>query len=93
MNIPPQPTGDYPPRVWENNYEFTPPGPVSRVVADYLAMCAPPVAFESPKAHSLKTAPLNASRTHLRPRVGFRPEAFTMARFDATQTPPTSTRG
>ena len=27
--------------MWENNDEFVSPGPVSQVLVDYLAMCAP----------------------------------------------------
>ena len=41
MSILSQPAAEYPPRVWENNDEFMPPGPVSQVLVDYLAMCAP----------------------------------------------------
>jgi hypothetical protein len=36
-----QSTAEYPPRVWENNNQFTPPGPVTSVLANYLTMCAP----------------------------------------------------
>ena len=41
MSILSQPRAEYPPRVWENDDEFMPPGPVTRVLANYLAMCAP----------------------------------------------------
>ena len=41
MIVSSQPTTEYPPRMWEDTSEFTPPGPVSQVLVDYLAMCAP----------------------------------------------------
>ena len=50
-----QPTAEYPPRVWENNDEFMPPGPVSQVLVDYLAMCAPRSAWHlTPGSPSMK---------------------------------------
>jgi hypothetical protein len=36
-----EPTTEYPPTVWESDTEFESPGPVSRPLANYLAMCAP----------------------------------------------------
>ncbi len=36
-----KPEVEYPPRAWEGHDEFTPPGPVSHVLTNYLAMCAP----------------------------------------------------
>jgi hypothetical protein len=36
-----EPTTEYPPTVWDTGTEFEAPGPVSRPVANYLAMCAP----------------------------------------------------
>jgi hypothetical protein len=36
-----EPTTEYPPSVWETETEFESPGPVSRPLANYLAMCAP----------------------------------------------------
>jgi hypothetical protein len=36
-----EPTTEYPPTAWESGAEFRPPGPVSRPLANYLAMCAP----------------------------------------------------
>ncbi len=36
-----EPTTEYPPTTWEAPAEFQAPGPVSRPLANYLAMCAP----------------------------------------------------
>jgi hypothetical protein len=36
-----EPTTEYPPTVWESAPEFESPGPMSRPLANYLAMCAP----------------------------------------------------
>jgi hypothetical protein len=36
-----EPTTEYPPTVWESDTEFESPGPMSRPLANYLAMCAP----------------------------------------------------
>jgi hypothetical protein len=36
-----EPTTEYPPTVWETDTEFESPGPMSRPLANYLAMCAP----------------------------------------------------
>ncbi|HEX4528340.1 MAG TPA: hypothetical protein VIA11_02920 [Acidimicrobiia bacterium] len=36
-----EPTTEYPPTVWESDTEFASPGPMSRPLANYLAMCAP----------------------------------------------------
>jgi hypothetical protein len=36
-----EPTSEYPPTDWESNAEFEAPGPMSRPLANYLAMCAP----------------------------------------------------
>jgi hypothetical protein len=36
-----EPTTEYPPSVWEPGIEFESPGPMSRPLANYLAMCAP----------------------------------------------------
>ena len=36
-----EPTTEYPPTVWETGIEFESPGPMSRPLANYLAMCAP----------------------------------------------------
>lgn len=36
-----EPTTEYPPTVWEIGIEFESPGPMSRPLANYLAMCAP----------------------------------------------------
>ena len=36
-----EPTTEYPPTVWERDAEFVSPGPMSRPLANYLAMCAP----------------------------------------------------
>jgi hypothetical protein len=36
-----EPTTEYPPTVWESDAEFQSPGPMSRPLANYLAMCAP----------------------------------------------------
>jgi hypothetical protein len=41
-----EPTTEYPPAVWEPGVEFESPGPMSRPLANYLAMCAP----RSPRA-------------------------------------------
>ena len=41
-----EPTTEYPPTVWESDTEFESPGPMSRPLANYLAMCAP----RSPRA-------------------------------------------
>jgi hypothetical protein len=35
------PTTEYPPTTWESATEFVAPGPMSRPLANYLAMCAP----------------------------------------------------
>lgn len=35
-----EPTTEYPPTSWESN-AFEAPGPMSRPLANYLAMCAP----------------------------------------------------
>ena len=34
-------TTEYPPTTWESDAEFVAPGPMSRPLANYLAMCAP----------------------------------------------------
>jgi hypothetical protein len=39
-----EPTTEYPPTSWEHDTEFVAPGPMSHPLANYLAMCAPPVA-------------------------------------------------
>jgi hypothetical protein len=36
-----EPTTEYPPTSWESDTEFVAPGPMSRPLANYLAMCAP----------------------------------------------------
>jgi hypothetical protein len=36
-----EPTTEYPPTTWETGAEFEAPGPMSRPLANYLAMCAP----------------------------------------------------
>jgi hypothetical protein len=36
-----EPTTEYPPTNWERDTEFEAPGPLSRPLANYLAMCAP----------------------------------------------------
>jgi hypothetical protein len=36
-----EPTTEYPPTNWEHETEFVAPGPMSRPLANYLAMCAP----------------------------------------------------
>jgi hypothetical protein len=36
-----EPTTAYPPTSWETGAEFEAPGPMSRPLANYLAMCAP----------------------------------------------------
>ena len=36
-----EPTTEYPPTNWESDTEFVAPGPMSRPLANYLAMCAP----------------------------------------------------
>ena len=36
-----EPTTEYPPVSWERETEFRAPGPMSRPLANYLAMCAP----------------------------------------------------
>lgn len=36
-----EPTTEYPPTDWERDIEFVAPGPMSRPLANYLAMCAP----------------------------------------------------
>jgi hypothetical protein len=36
-----EPTTEYPPAAWDTGTEFQSPGPVSRPLANYLAMCAP----------------------------------------------------
>ena len=36
-----EPTTEYPPANWESDAEFVAPGPMSRPLANYLAMCAP----------------------------------------------------
>lgn len=36
-----EPSTEYPPTNWETGSEFEAPGPVSRPLANYLAMCAP----------------------------------------------------
>jgi hypothetical protein len=36
-----EPTTEYPPTAWEHNAVFEAPGPLSRPLANYLAMCAP----------------------------------------------------
>jgi hypothetical protein len=36
-----EPTSEYPPTHWESDAEFEAPGPMSRPLANYLAMCAP----------------------------------------------------
>ena len=41
-----EPTTEYPPTDWETGVEFESPGPMSRPLANYLAMCAP----RSPRA-------------------------------------------
>jgi hypothetical protein len=41
-----EPTTEYPPANWEPDTEFVSPGPMSRPLANYLAMCAP----RSPRA-------------------------------------------
>ena len=35
------PTTEYPPVSWESDTVFEAPGPMSRPLANYLAMCAP----------------------------------------------------
>jgi hypothetical protein len=35
-----EPTTEYPPSVWDTGTEFEAPGPMSRPLANYLAMCA-----------------------------------------------------
>jgi hypothetical protein len=34
-------TTEYPPTTWDSDTEFVAPGPMSRPLANYLAMCAP----------------------------------------------------
>ena len=41
-----EPTTEYPPAIPETGNEFVSPGPLSRPLSDYLAMCAP----RSPRA-------------------------------------------
>jgi hypothetical protein len=36
-----EPTTEYPPANWESDAVFVAPGPMSRPLANYLAMCAP----------------------------------------------------
>lgn len=36
-----EPTTEYPPTIPETGKEFVSPGPMSRPLANYLAMCAP----------------------------------------------------
>jgi hypothetical protein len=36
-----EPTTEYPPATWESDAVFEAPGPMSRPLANYLAMCAP----------------------------------------------------
>ena len=36
-----EPTTEYPPNNWESDTVFVAPGPMSRPLANYLAMCAP----------------------------------------------------
>lgn len=36
-----EPMTEYPPTSWERDTEFVAPGPMSRPLANYLAMCAP----------------------------------------------------
>jgi hypothetical protein len=36
-----EPTTEYPPTNWETRTEVQSPGPMSRPLANYLAMCAP----------------------------------------------------
>ena len=36
-----EPTTEYPPTTWEHETVFEAPGPMSRPLANYLAMCAP----------------------------------------------------
>jgi hypothetical protein len=36
-----EPTSEYPPTDWEQGAVFEAPGPMSRPLANYLAMCAP----------------------------------------------------
>ena len=36
-----EPTTEYPPTNWESDTVFEAPGPMSRPLANYLAMCAP----------------------------------------------------
>jgi len=36
-----EPTTEYPPTSWESDAVFVAPGPMSRPLANYLAMCAP----------------------------------------------------
>jgi hypothetical protein len=36
-----EPTTEYPPTTWDTGTEFEAPGPMSRQLANYLAMCAP----------------------------------------------------
>jgi hypothetical protein len=36
-----EPTTEYPPTNWESDTVFVAPGPMSRPLANYLAMCAP----------------------------------------------------
>jgi hypothetical protein len=49
-----EPTTEYPPTTWESTAEFAAPGPVSRPLADYLAMCAPRAARVS-RANRFRT--------------------------------------
>jgi hypothetical protein len=41
MSIVSQSVAEYPPHVSEMGMKFTPPGPVTRVLVNYLAMCQP----------------------------------------------------
>jgi len=43
-----EPTTEYPPTNWESDAVFVAPGPLSRPLANYLAMCAP----RSPRSSS-----------------------------------------
>jgi hypothetical protein len=36
-----EPTTEYPPPTWDHDTVFEAPGPMSRPLANYLAMCAP----------------------------------------------------
>jgi hypothetical protein len=42
-----EPTTEYPPTSWDTGIEFEAPGPVSRPLANYLAMCAPRTRLDS----------------------------------------------